>query len=351
MQSRTGTLYSLQAGRGIAACLVVLFHQTLLFQLPKYWGASPIGGVFIDGYVGVHFFFVLSGFIIAFAHHSDIGQPGRLLRYARRRVTRLLPFYWLVTLVALPAFIAYNSGLGFRMARIVAASFVLVPFAGAHADGAVLDVAWTLFYEAAFYALFAVLIYRRNLGLALVLLWLLAILLSWHIENPFYLFDPINLLFFFGLAAFATFKSVRVPLPILVAFLGIAGMAAGVASASDHSSKTVLIGLGAALIVLGLAEAERSRPSPALKVFEVLGGASYAIYLIHFPLLSLLAKIFLYAGLYQWPLISFVLMTIGVLAAGIAAHLFVERPLIDWTRQRWRGDRAITNRAAGPAEI
>ena len=46
------------------------------------------------GHAGVDLFFVISGFVILFVHWEDIGRPQRISRYAGRRLTRILPIYW-----------------------------------------------------------------------------------------------------------------------------------------------------------------------------------------------------------------------------------------------------------------
>jgi len=87
-------LVGIEASRGIAALLVVLFHTTVIMNLPKYFGALPLHGLFKFGYAGVDFFFVLSGFIILHTHMNDIGKKGAIASYARKRFIRVLPIYF-----------------------------------------------------------------------------------------------------------------------------------------------------------------------------------------------------------------------------------------------------------------
>lgn len=149
--------------RGIAAFLAVAFHAR--GHLLKAFGSSPLTNALAFAYVGVDFFFVLSGFVIPHAHAADIGQPIMLGRYLRRRVTRVIPFYW-VALTASLIVMAVTHPLP-PLGRL-AASALLLPLPGDLA----LPVAWSLQHEIVFYALFATLIISRDLGLMLLGGWL-----------------------------------------------------------------------------------------------------------------------------------------------------------------------------------
>lgn len=74
---------SLQAGRGIAAMLVVLFHLGGAFAAEKYFGIAAFSIPFKFGSAGVELFFVLSGFIIFSAHRDDIGQVSKIAGYIK----------------------------------------------------------------------------------------------------------------------------------------------------------------------------------------------------------------------------------------------------------------------------
>lgn len=83
----------IQVGRGIAAMMVVLFHLGGAMSAEKYFGDLTYIRLFRFGSAGVEFFFVLSGFIIMYAHQKDIGRPDALAYYARRRAVRIYPSY------------------------------------------------------------------------------------------------------------------------------------------------------------------------------------------------------------------------------------------------------------------
>lgn len=81
----------------MAALLVLAYHlDGSIFQTPKFWSETALGGFFGFGHAGVYFFFVLSGFIIASSHHDDIARPDRVANYLMRRIIRVYPVYWIV---------------------------------------------------------------------------------------------------------------------------------------------------------------------------------------------------------------------------------------------------------------
>src|SRR5487761_2014894 len=169
---KSDKLTGIEAGRGVAAMLVVGVHAR--DPLFKNFGVPvPLGDLFFFGHAGVDFFFVLSGFIIMHVHASDIGRPGRLGHYLQRRFTRIYPFYWIVLLLTVLALALSSRPDAFPSIPYITSSALLLPGGGAP----VVPVAWTLKNEVVFYAVFSVLILHRNLGLVLLGVWL-AIILS-----------------------------------------------------------------------------------------------------------------------------------------------------------------------------
>src|ERR1700722_10284960 len=94
------TIHSLQALRAIAALLVVVDHA--LLKLTNDDLANPATHLaWTLGSTGVYVFFVISGFIMVHVSWDNFGQPGATEAFLRRRIIRIVPLYWLGTIVAL----------------------------------------------------------------------------------------------------------------------------------------------------------------------------------------------------------------------------------------------------------
>lgn len=327
---------SLQAGRAFAALAVLLFHVELTLALPQYLGQDTFP-VFRSGYSGVHFFFVLSGFVILMAHGRDIGRPGRALTYAWKRVRRIYPPLWAALLIAIPAMLMLpllNNGVGFTALDVLSA-IALTPAT----HDPVLSVIWTLRHEALFYAVFGLILLRPKAGLAVAAVWMiLSATLPWLGIDGWlrFFFTSQHLLFAFGAAAFLLFQRGRVPWPGVMMGIGLLLFAVTWAIPLMKLPLNGIIGnwsfgLGAALAVLGAASLERTRGLPVPRWLSFLGEASYAIYLAHAPVVyaATAGALALAPQLRQAPVLLFALVAAASLAAGVAFHLWVERPLLD----------------------
>jgi peptidoglycan/LPS O-acetylase OafA/YrhL len=337
----------LQVGRALAALLVVLFHTTAVFKSDKYWALAPVGDLFSEaGRCGIGFFFVLSGFIIAYAHRSDIGRPGGIRYYLAQRVTRIYPIYWVTTLAVLTVLLAVPSSQGASppSSAVIFSSLTLIPVAGADANGALLAVAWTLFHELLFYAIFALVIVAPYRGGAVMIAWGLlcaARALGWDTPAALgFVSHPINLLFFFGLAAFFVYSKALLRFPALIGFAGTLVflavlLAEPLGYALSYTREIILIGLGAGVGVVGFAWWERTDNRKFGRVSLLLGAASYSLYLVHYPALSGSAKLMFALGLSGVlpPLGMYIVLAMSAMAAGLTCFILVERPLLRLVRQ------------------
>lgn len=333
-------LRSLQAGRALAATAVAAFHLSLGMGLARYGGQEVFGEYTRLGNRGVDFFFVLSGFIILFAHYADIDKPAAWGRYLYRRFVRLYPIYWLYTLVFV-ALLAILGGTDAKMPTTFgdwATSLSLVRFT----DGVPpLPVAWTLFHELAFYAVFSILIINRRAGLVALGAFMLAALSLYQYpaedsRTPFNVYTAAyNLYFLFGMCAFLLYR--RGGRGLIEFSIGLCiTIAALVTIPLPYQLSPILLVFGFSVLLAGVAKIERSGQLRIPLFLAFIGDASYTIYLTHVSFEGLLLKIATKIGLYQrigYESTYFVVLA-GTIALGCVAYYFIERPLLDALRQR-----------------
>ena len=333
--SSTRTLDGIQFGRAVAAILVVLYHGGRM--LPQYLGDIGLAKYFGFGNAGVDFFFVLSGFIIFYVHGKDIGQPSRLGNYLMRRFTRIYPIYWVVTAFAIALLVAKRDWASLSVSHIVR-SLVLFP------DDffPVVDVAWTLCHEMAFYLVFAALIASRKIGGALVLAWLALVILGifqpHQQSNIKFLESSYHIEFVLGAcAAYCAGKYPVAAAPGLV-MIGILAFVIAGLQFNDLAIKVpvagrLMYGIASTLIIFGLAVWENSGKISFPRWASFLGAASYSIYLIHTYLLGWIGKglaIFFHSN--SAPNLLYLVSVIGATAAGCMLYQAVERRLMTAAR-------------------
>ena len=161
-KAATPRLLFIDGLRGVAATAVLLFHIATSDFFHHFPGmVQPINKLFLHtGYLGVEIFFVISGFVIAYAlRNAQINAP-----YTRtfliRRSLRLDPPYWaaiaatlLVCALLTRLFHATTYGTP-SPSTLLAHVFYLQGILG---KPQILVVFWTLCYEIQFYLLYLIL--------------------------------------------------------------------------------------------------------------------------------------------------------------------------------------------------
>jgi peptidoglycan/LPS O-acetylase OafA/YrhL len=336
-------LTGLEAGRGVAAILVLLRHARSHCQLA--YGIFPDGNLLVFGHAGVDFFFVLSGFIIFHAHRADIGRPARLGFYIQRRFTRIFPFYWIIFAAAVAEVMLSPHAkppLG-----LFVRSFFLLPTD----NTPIIGVAWTLQQEMIFYTIFATIILNRRLGIAAFAAWFAYMVAVWSLSLPHPpgavddLANYFNFEFSFGMAAaWIAGRRSAIPAPRILLLAGIVVFLA-VGLAEDNGLVRNLnifthlgYGLSALAMVLGLVGWERRGDFAVPPLLATLGGASYAIYLTHTLLIGIIWQVMLRlhldTALNAWG--SYAVLVLGAILVAVALSFAVEKPVIALTR-RWLG--------------
>jgi exopolysaccharide production protein ExoZ len=268
-------LPGLQVGRALAALAVAYFHSNMLFDgWPKDAAIFAIPGLKEHGYLGVNFFFAISGYVIA----SVCNKPGFSPReFVIKRLFRLYPVYWLViVLTILLKPLLFLPG-GSYKAGYIAYSMTLLPQAGRPFYW----VSWSLEYEIVFYALACLIAPIFGVwGLAAVLFGLV----SWAFFSPpdfftFHLVATLNADFLAGVLAYLLRRPTSYVPAWLLVCAGLLGYWAAAVLQIPFTGS-----IGGFLLVSGLIHANWGWNRSPLKALVKIGDASYSLYLIHFIL-------------------------------------------------------------------
>jgi peptidoglycan/LPS O-acetylase OafA/YrhL len=139
-------LRALTGARFVAALHVVLYHVLA-------WRGTWFSAVIGTGYVSVNFFFVLSGFILAYTYGD---RPIDRREFYAARVARIYPVYVLGLLLAAPFFVRAHIGTH-TIGLMLAQGAAVLSLAQAHVPNWSLvwnAPSWSLSVEAFFYLLF-----------------------------------------------------------------------------------------------------------------------------------------------------------------------------------------------------
>lgn len=352
-------LDALQFLRAFAATLVVVNHAIVA---DVQTGGDGLGLADFSGFVGryaVEVFFVISGYIMVWTSLGRFGSPGYWRDFLVKRLTRIAPIYWVLSLVSLmKGLVAHHK----YSAAYVAFSFLFVPYPdGTRQDtmSPVLGVGWSLNFEMLFYLVFAATAALRPRQSMLAIGAFFGALVAWGFvagtpagttgQVASYLADPITLYFVAGMACAHIAAAVRGAglnrLPYREATLLAVGitvvMSWYVYRSGRHDQIQWIQALPAVVVVLVCAafraDAEsRARTSVLYRFTQRLGDASYSLYLSHPIVVGLFAKALrLPTGL---AIVANALLCIGV---GLAVHRYVELPLLDWVRRRMALPRAL----------
>jgi peptidoglycan/LPS O-acetylase OafA/YrhL len=100
-QSKENRLDGLTSLRFFAATMVVLFHTARPLS-----GWLP-GGLLRNGYEAVGFFFVLSGFVLAYSYYAPPSPSvrGGISTFWKGRFSRIYPVYLVAILIATPMYL------------------------------------------------------------------------------------------------------------------------------------------------------------------------------------------------------------------------------------------------------
>ncbi len=161
--------------------------------------------------------------------------------------------------------------------------------------------------------------------------------------------DPLPIEFIFGMviARMAGNHDISISACLVMAGLALLAITAFFPIVRQSPERFLIWGIPAALIVSGSIFLETKSIRITNKTLQLLGDASYALYITNFLLIGPVIRAAGHLGIEtKWPivLISFLICIV----AGVAFHFAIEMPLIGFCRQiLMRGDRDRKVRIAG----
>ena len=355
--------------RGVAALIVVAFH---LFE--PWSGGNHAKQILNHGYLAVDFFFLLSGFVVAYAY-DDRWSRMSLWDFTKRRLIRLQPMVVLGSVVGAALFYS-QSGSTFplihatpvsRMLLLMLVGFTLVPLPpsmdirGWNEMHPLNGPAWSLFFEYLANILYAMVLRRLRLGVLAVLTLLAAVFLvqlaltssqgdvigGWSLNAEELHIGFARLLFPFlaGMLRMRSGRRVHVKgafglcsllLAVVLCLPRIPGAPPWTNSLYDSFTIIFVFPL---IVAIGAGEGLNSSRSTALSKW--LGGISYPLYITHYPI------IYLYTA---WVLERRISPGLGALVGSLAfvtsvglAYAYLK--LYDEPVRRWLGRRFLSRPA------
>jgi peptidoglycan/LPS O-acetylase OafA/YrhL len=294
---RGHSFVTLDALRGVAALAVLQFHVTQAFGV----------AFFPHGYLAVDLFFILSGFVLTHAYQEKLDNGWSTLAFLKVRLIRLYPLY-LVGLLLGGSFFVLEGRFGKThlsgdiVAKLFVCGVLFVP--------SVVDLpndmsafpfnvpSWSLFGEVVANIFHSVFLRRRSSWFLSVVAFSIGVLTLYHVLATgdlgglgwarlgiFYSVGRVLYSYIVGILLYRLWKTgkVRVRLSGTYICLLLLGLLA------IRNAQSIQLGVDLIIVVfifplMLLLGATAQAPPRLARIFRILGGLSYAIYVLHLPL-------------------------------------------------------------------
>ncbi|HZP17287.1 MAG TPA: acyltransferase [Terriglobales bacterium] len=355
-------------GLRFAAILMVVLYHVNGYLMAKTGSYEPRGEksdwlcrAALVGSHGVELFFVISGFILALpfaAHYLAGAAPVNLRKYFLRRLTRLEPPY-IITLLLLTALTVWFSGSGGSLGPHFAASLFYLHNLIYGTQSKVIGVAWSLEIEVQFYLLVPLLTLVFAIRNAVVRRTLL-VTLTLAATAAASRFAPYHPRLVLSLAGYLQFFLVGFLLADIFLLSSEASRKSFYWDAATLAgwpllfvalqSRVTRLWLFPALVFVLYCAAFRGRVTNRFfsnRWITAIGGMCYSIYLIHYEVISAVARSTktigqslpgpVYLGL------QFVLLGLVIVSVCGLYFVFLEKPCMrrDWPQRLWSRARRL----------
>lgn len=308
--------------------------------------------LFQEGFIGVSFFFILSGFILSYSYSNwqeNIAKAS-VIKFWRNRFARIYPLHLATLILSTVFYFQSADSPGFHPILAALSNLTLtqsfIPLRSIYFSYNV--VSWSISDETFFYLLFPFLLpfisRKRAATLLLIILILIVPILSltYPTNNPhyyYYIFPVVRLVdFAIGISLFNIWKSIRANVRLQL-LLAPAALLVTLSSFLVHDYVPIALRYSAfywptcCLIILACANSNNwlSRML-SNRAFLYLGKISFAFYLVHFIIIqgyNSWMRDNLQLG--YWGTITMLLGVTTVAAALL--HEIIEEPFNKWLRK------------------
>lgn len=346
-------IFNIQYLRGGAALAVLVYH-VYLWEMKSFPGRGVMPDIAAISDAGVDLFFAISGFIMVYISPTRITSLARWRGFLGDRFSRIYPPYWLVSLALLPLWFVrpemFNNYCGNQMD--ITRSFLLLP----QGFTPLLSVGWTLIHEVYFYIIVSFSFFLMTRGRVIFgITWFLVVVIGFNAFtdvngwiSPFLqlVFSPFSLTFLMGYFIGLVYPALgKVPSYVwwclLIFALGLLffgrSQISSVGVYPDNNSWLRFFGFGIpSSLILAAALALQKRCAKANRALLLIGDSSYALYLLHLPIVAgiyaLAAKLGTESVILYVPFICI----FCCIASAVIFHKVIERRMIKGCRSMVR---------------
>jgi peptidoglycan/LPS O-acetylase OafA/YrhL len=351
--------------RGVASVLVIMFHV-----LETFTGGNKFVQIINHGYLAVDFFFLLSGFVVAYAYDDRWGKMTQWDFY-KRRLVRLQPMVIMGSLIGAalfyfqvsPAFpnIANTPVWEMLLVMVIGATLIPVPLSmdirGWQEMHPLNGPAWSLFFEYIANILYAVLVRRFSKLVLSVFVTLAAFMLiqylvtskngdligGWSLnsEQLYIGFTRVLFPFFGGVLLCRIGKLIHIKNAFWWSSLLIIIMLSIPRIGDEHHvwmngiyESVCLIIVFPLIVSIGAGGELHSARSE--KICNFLGEISYPLYITHYPLIYLFTAWVVNnkVPLGTTGLLMGLLVVITSLVIAYLSLRFYDKPVREWLRKK-----------------
>lgn len=316
--------------RAIAAVMVVFSH----FGGTKWHAMS--------GWLGVHMFFVISGYLITTLALREEGRKGRvsLRNFYIRRAFRIMPVYYVV--LGATVLLHYLRG-EYTSYNVTEVLPYYLTFNNEYIAGQIFQHSWTLAIEQKFYLVWPLLAFALGaltLGKRLTVIATAITLLAAALIVPFYTYGPASYIVIltgcllavllhyprgFALLRYLTFPVCGMVFAVAVVVVQI-NAGEFLAAFGGEDVLVITYGLAVALMLPGLFNGGPLLPLLANPVMRFIGERSYSLYLVQAITGTMIAATFPVLRIERTATV--IAVTIASLIVADVLYRWVEMPMI-----------------------